>query len=116
MREKAAIFDELGLPHGHTLRTAAASLEASARSALAAPEDMSEKGTLDDMIATLQSPSVWPTRPLALWSFTMLRRARSLMRHLLHGAEITEPAETIVATQTWLKDVEEGPPSRPHSR
>jgi hypothetical protein len=108
-------------PTAQACRRARGALRRAIDHALAAPEpDGSGDNTsyLDRILHEVRHPAFFPSKVTSLWALSMLRRVRSIVRHLLAAAEITEPAETIAATQKWLDDLESGPPKsiRDHRR
>jgi hypothetical protein len=111
--ERLDEFDE-NSPTAQACRRARGALRRAIDHALAAPEPVSDTdggSYLDRILGEMRHPSFFASKVTAAWSLGMLRRARSLVRHLLAAAEITEPAETIVAAQQWLRDLGTGPPS-----
>jgi len=95
-----------------SLTKAAKTLDRALRYALSAPPDESRPPSdafVDDMVRTLRDPRMAPNRVQVLWSFGMLRRARTIVRRYLAAAEITEPAEEIAIAQAWLDEIDRGP-------
>lgn len=95
-----------------SLDRAALALENTVRQALSAPSEESlprEDSFIDTLIESMRDPSVYPTRLQVLWTLSMLRQARKLIRVYMGSAEITEPAENLAPGQRWLDAIDHGP-------